>query len=314
MKRRFCLLIFAITVLAAFSIYIKTNTPDHREAFAVDILLCDKNLVFIENTEQEFIPTFNNISQVTTMDMVQKYLFTIDKAAYVTESDLDIEKLTNLDLKLNLQGSEPKILIFHTHSKEDFMDSEEGNPDDTIVGVGAHLADILAKDYGITVVHDKGMYDFVDGKLVRGESYENMEPAVAKILEKYPSIEVTIDLHRDGVPDNVHLVTDIDGKPTAKLMYFNGITRYNNSGVPQSMPELENPYLEENLALSLQLLLTTNEKYPGLARKNYIKPYRYSLHLKPRSMLVEAGANTNTVEEVMNAMYPLADVIVEVLE
>ena len=263
--------------------------------------------------EPPFVATFDNIDQITTIEEIKKYLFTIDPTAYATIDDFPIEKLANMDLSLDFQTLEPRILIMHTHSQEWFIDSKIGNPYDSIVGVGQYLAEILVNRYGVSVVHDVGMYDIKDGNMQRSASYEEMEPAVKQILEKYPTIEVIIDLHRDGVPDDVHLVTEINGKPTAQIMFFNGITRYNDNGTPVEMPELVNPYIKENLSLTLQLFLTANENYPRLARRNYIKAYRYSLHLKPRSILVEVGANTNTVEEAKNAMYPLASIIMQVL-
>lgn len=276
-------------------------------------------LTHLKNTNIEdietyiFIPTFSNLHKITTLEDIKKYIFTVEPTSYVTIEDFPLEKLASIDLSLNLYGQEPRILITHTHSQEWFIDSEIGNPYDSIVGVGQYLAEIFVNNHGISVVHDVGIYDIKDGKIQRSTSYEAMEPAVKHILKKHPTIEVIIDLHRDGVPDNIHLVTEINGKPTAKIMFFNGITKYNDNGSPVEMPHLFNPYIMENLALSLQLFLTSNEKYPGLARNNYIKPYRYSLHLKPRSMLVEVGANTNTVEEAKNAMYPLANIILEVL-
>ena len=76
---------------------------------------------------------------------------------------------------------------------------------------------------------------------------------------------------------------------------------------------LENPYLQENLAFSFQMQVAANEYYPGLARKIYLKADRYNLHLCPKSLLVELGAQTNTVEEIMNACDPLAHIISIVL-
>jgi stage II sporulation protein P len=186
--------------------------------------------------------------------------------------------------------------------------------EDSIVGIGQVLAEILSRQYKVSVVHDRGFYDVVDGKEKRDGSYERMEKGIRRILEKYPSIDVTIDLHRDGVPDGVRLVTDIDGKPTARLMMFNGITRLKRWGAPQELPDLPNPYLKENFALSLQMQLTGNEFYPGLMRKIYIKAYRYGLHMTPKAMLIEVGANTNTVREAQNAMGPLAEILLSVLQ
>ena len=284
------------------------------EYINISILEADNNLEIKEPEKTAFLPTFENIHLINTMEEITSYIYNIEPTAYVKYEDLEPKRLLERGIKADLRGNEPKVLIFHTHSQEFFIDSDTTDPNQSIVGVGERLANILAEDYSISVVHDIGSYDMKAGKLVRGLSYENMEPAVSKILEKYPSIQVVIDLHRDGVPDNMHLVEEINGRSTAKIMFFNGITKYNDNGVAEALKELENPYVPDNLALSLRLFLTANELYTGLARKNYIKPYRYSLHFRPLSMLVEVGANTNTVEEAMNAMEPLADIIVRTLE
>lgn len=264
-----------------------------------------------EKEDEWFIPTHKNILELKTLQDMKNYLYSVDETAYMEEADFDLDRLLAVDVTEDLYGREPKILIFHTHSQEAYADSRPGYIEDTVVGMGAYLAGILAEEYGVSVVHDVGKYDFADGKVERGHSYENMEPAVNKILERYPSIAITIDIHRDGVPDDVHLVTQIEGKPTAKLMFFNGISKENANGTPREVKSLKNPYIKGNLALSLHAQLTANEIYPALMRRIYIRPYRYSLHLRPKSMLVEAGANTNTVEEVRNAMDALAVVLME---
>ena len=64
-----------------------------------------------------------------------------------------------------------------------------------------------------------------------------------------------------------------------------------------------------NLAMSLQMYLLGEAYYPGLLRNIYINAYRYCLHMKGRSMLIEAGAQTNTSTEVKNAMIPVADML-----
>ncbi|MDR2649868.1 MAG: stage II sporulation protein P [Clostridiales bacterium] len=264
--------------------------------------------------EAPFYPTFETVSRIITMEDKLEYLYTVDETAYVLPEQLDIQGFLKMDLSAELKSGNPKILIFHTHSRETFIDSRDGEDEDTVIGLGSLLANILADEFHIPVIHDVGRYDMENGKEKREGSYERMSRGVGGLLKKYPSIEITIDLHRDGVPDNVRLVQDINGVPTAKMMFFNGITCLNENGGPKPMPELPNPYLHENLALSLQLQLTANGLYPGLMRQIYIKPYRYSLFLKPKSMLVEVGANTNTVAEAMNAMRPLAQILTSVLQ
>ena len=154
------------------------------------------------------------------------------------------------------------------------------------------------------------MYDIIDGKLDRSNAYENAESSIRPILEANPSIEVAIDLHRDGVAEGTHLVTEIDGKQTARIMFFNGLSRTRTNG---DIDYLYNPYIQDNLAFSLQMQLASESMYPGFARHIYLRGYRYNLHLLPKSLLIEAGAQTNTVEEMRNAMEVLAETLYYVL-
>lgn len=263
------------------------------------------------STDEEIIVTYKNILSFKYFDIVRKSLYNIDRTAYVYEDELDFEKLIDYKPNVDLYGDEPKILIFHTHASEEFIDSREGEREDTIIGVGAELARILSDSYGIHVLHHKGVYDMENGEIVRGNSYEKMEPDIMRVLAENPSVEVLIDLHRDSLPPGRRLITEIDGKKTAQIMFFNGICRLNENGAPIPTDGLENKYIEENLALSLRMKLLANEFYPGFTRRNYIKPYRYSLHMKPDSLLIECGSDANSVGEVKNAMKPLAEILVK---
>ena len=121
---------------------------------------------------------------------------------------------------------------------------------------------------------------------------------------------MVIDLHRDGVNEDLHLVTEVDGKQTAKIMFFNGLSRTKANG---DIAYLYNPYIQDNLSFSFQMQLASETTYPGFARRIYLKGYRYSLHMMPKSLLIEAGAQTNTVKEMKNAMDLLANILQEVL-
>ena len=164
--------------------------------------------------------------------------------------------------------------------------------------------------YHVAVCHDLSVYDMQDGKEDRNKAYSQAAVAVQNLLDEHPSIEVTIDLHRDGVPDNVHLETEINGKKTAKIMFLNGLCRNSNGDVNDFA---QNPNLSDNLAFSLQLQLKAKAYFPELVRHIYLRAYRYNLHFKPRSLLVEVGAQNNTVAEAKNAMEPLADILYAVL-
>ena len=101
-------------------------------------------------------------------------------------------------------------------------------------------------------------------------------------------------------------MTELNGKTMARFMFFNGLSRTRKNG---PIEYLYNPYIEDNLALTLQLKLTCDQYYPGLARNIYLKSLRYNLHLSPKALLIEAGAQTNTLQEILNTMEPLADVL-----
>ena len=77
--------------------------------------------------------------------------------------------------------------------------------------------------------------------------------------------------------------------------------------------QLQNPYIQDNLALSLQMKVAAEEMYPGFTRKIYLKGYRDNMHFRPKTLLIEGGAQTNTVEEIMNAVDPLAKILASVL-
>ena len=145
----------------------------------------------------------------------------------------------------------------------------------------------------------------------RDNAYTVALPALQQILAENPSVEVVIDLHRDGVTGTDKTITNINGNDTAKIMFFNGLSHTTAQG---DIAYLANPNLEGNLAFSFRMQLAAAEYYPDFTKKIYLKGYRYNMHMLPKSALVEVGNQNNTVQEARNAMIPLADVIHKVLE
>ena len=248
--------------------------------------------------------------ELSDFEFLKNNFYIIESNTDISSELLNTDRLLSMDMTLKQDNSAPQILLYHTHSQEGFVDSVEGDAGTTIVGVGDCLTEILRERYGYNVIHNTTVYDYIDGELDRNRAYTLAAEDVQRILTENPSIEVLIDLHRDGLNGGARLVTEVDGKPTAKFMFFNGLS-YSKRNGPISY--LQNPYIEENLALSLQLKLACEKYYPGVSRKIYLKSLRYNLHLRPKSLLVEAGAQTNTLEEMKNAMEPLAEVLYQVL-
>lgn len=260
----------------------------------------------------ETIGTTFQRSTLCQPDFLLNKIFVVDSNTSLSTEEMSADNLLDTDVSIeNIKESgEDKILIYHTHGSESFADSREGVKEDTIIGVGAHLEKILEEEYGIATYHDETLYDVIDGKLDRNRAYEMAYNNVSGILKENPSIQVVIDLHRDGVDEDVRLVTDIDGKQTAKIMFLNGVSRSNMNG---EIAYLKNPYRNMNLAFSFQMYLQGKALYGDYVRKIYVKSLRFNMHLMPRTTLIEVGAQNNTVEEEKNAMEPLAAILDKVL-
>lgn len=243
-------------------------------------------------------------------DYVLQEFFIVDEQTRPSKEQLDGGGFLKRDFSLPKGGQGPQIVIYHSHSQETFADSREGERADSIVGVGDYLAELLTETYGYEVLHVTEKFDLIDGALDRSGAYDVARPYMEELLKKNPSIEVVIDLHRDGVAEDRRLVTEINGKPTAQIMFFNGLSYTQSKGELSYLP---NPYLMDNLAFSFQLEYQAALYYPELFRGIYLAGYRYNLHLKPRAILLEAGAQTNTVQEVKNAMEPFAQILDNVL-
>ena len=144
----------------------------------------------------------------------------------------------------------------------------------------------------------------------REYAYSNAMADIEAVLAQNPSIEVIIDLHRDETNADTRLVTRIQDKTMAKFMFFNGLSYTKELGELTSLP---NPYVQDNLSFAFQMQLFAEEYYPGLTRRIYLKGYRYNMHYRAKTLLIELGSQTNTVEEAMNSCEPLAHIISEVL-
>ncbi len=252
-----------------------------------------------ENIMESMIINKDNKSLIDTC-------YIVDNTTSICDGLIDINEMINKDCRIKKSNEKPQILIYHTHSTEGYINSVD-KVKDTVVGVGEYLTEILRNKYGYNVIHDTSSYDVIDGKWNR-YSYETALKSLTKQLEDNPGIEVIIDLHRDS--GNEKEVTMIDGTSVAKVMLFNGTTR-NKTSFRTGLP---NDNLKGNLAFSFQIKRKAMEMYPDFIKKIYLKGYRYNLHLRESSVLIEVGNDKNTIEEAKNAMPPFAKVLNEVLK
>ena len=217
-----------------------------------------------------------------------------------TNQDISIKTYLNKTPTYKTVTKEkPYILIYHTHSTEGYemldlgwysnsYNSRTKDKSKNMVRVGDALTKVL-EDSGFNVIHDRKIYD-----TTYTGAYGRSRVSVEKYLEKYPSIMVTLDVHRDAI----HYDGGVKCKPTAKI---NGkkaaqvmiITGCEGGGVESF------PTWKENLTFTLDLQNQVEKKYKGLMRPVYFSHRKYNMDLTPCSVLLEFGTDANTLEEAV---------------
>jgi len=273
----------------------------------------ENEVSFYETSQNSIKSQKVDFSKLSDLSELRKNFYIVDKKTLMTKDYFNIDDFLNTNLKIKKSGDFPKVLIFHTHSHEMFADSNPNDIYEGVVGAGERLKKKL-EEKGIKCIHNTERFDVVDGKTKIMGAYERMEPAIRKVLSDNPSIEVVIDLHRDGIDESKKLVTMVNGKQTAQIMFFNGLCRIVKNGKLEETEGLSSPYIKANLAFSFNMQAKAKEMYPGFSRGIYLNAYRYSLHMAPKSTLVEVGAQNNTKEEIFNAIDLLADIITSVID
>ena len=268
-----------------------------KEYDAASVFLEPSDFVPITEKQKEY-----NWEEYTNPAVIRKEFFAIDATTEISDERINPKILLEKDISLSEPNGGPQILIYHTHSQETFIDSIPGNKDTSVIGAGEYLKNLLQDQYGFEVLHHTGEYDVES----RDYAYSNALPNIEAVLAEYPSIEVVIDLHRDAVAEDRKLVSQQNGKQAAQVMFFNGLSHTVKQG---DISYLENPYIDDNLAFSFQMQVLCNEYYPGFTRRIYLKGYRYNMHLCSKSLLIELGAQTNTCEEIRNALDIVAHVL-----
>lgn len=213
----------------------------------------------------------------------------------------EIEKNLAEDLELKATGDKPMVLLYHTHTTETYqlLDrdfyaegflSRSNDENLNMVRVGKAVKQELEK-MGYGVIHDTTIYD----NPYSGAYYRSMD-AAELILEKYPSIQITIDLHRDAIQNDEGVKTKptavINGKKAAQIMIISGCQEEGN-GITD-LPEWE-----KNLTFALKLQQSMEKEYPGLTRPLFFCARSYNMSLTPCSLLVEVGADANTLDEAV---------------
>ena len=226
----------------------------------------------------------------------------------------DLEELLSRPLKASggleyMSASQaPKVLIVHTHGTEAYCEdgavsyrdnggeiARSNDPSESVVAVGRVISEELNR-LGIpsihcTVLHDREQYR---------NAYARAEETIQKYLERYPTIQLVIDVHRDSVVKStgelIRPVTLYEGNAAAQVMCVVG----------SDWGGEENPNWERNLALALKFREKMNETCQGSCRPAYLKAATYNQELAPYSLLLEIGSAGNSLQEAIRSAYLVA--------
>lgn len=228
-------------------------------------------------------------------------LYLRDGEIYVynrTDRELDSSLLGEGTVDVSL-GEGPQILILHTHGSEAYSMAdgdtyEESDPYRTtdcthnVVRVGEEMATVF-RAYGFQVIHDTTLCDYP----AYNGAYDRSKAVAEQWLERYPSIKVVFDVHRDALVGNegevYKLVSDEAGQKVAQVMMVLGT----DAG------GADHPRWKDNLAFALSLQRNLVKGYASLARPTVLRKARYNQQLCPGSVLVEVGGHGNSLSEAI---------------
>lgn len=209
------------------------------------------------------------------------------------------EKSPGFNIELN--SDKPQVLIYHTHTTESFEPYSRNYYDKSfsckttdakknMISVGNAICKQLEKN-GIKTVHSTTIHDYPDYNSAYDLSYNT----VSKILKKYPSIKVVLDIHRDAIEKENGLrlspITEVNGKRAAQLMIISCADYADGSmGMPNYMDNL-------TFACSLQSQIETD--YPGLDRPVLFDYRNYNQSLSTGALLIEVGSHGNSIDEAV---------------
>ena len=229
-------------------------------------------------------------------------------------SNSEILKVLKQKPTIKLEENKPQVLIYHTHSTESYEMQDLGyyekgssarttNEKQNMIRVGDEIVKMLEKA-GVQVIHIRELYDYPS----YNGAYNRSAAAVKEYLKKYPSITVTLDIHRDAIEGadgtRVKPTAVINGKKAAQVMIIAGV----DDGT------MDFPKWKENMKFASALQRQMEKSFSGLTRAAMVCHRRYNMYLTTNSLLVEVGGHANTLDEAIYSGEMIGKSLVEVLK
>ena len=196
-----------------------------------------------------------------------------DSTGSGTDLNAALQEEPSVHLK---QDGSVEILIYHTHTSEAYSQSYTGfyytdmetrttNQEQSVVAAGEALKQAL-EAAGFGVIHDTTVND----TLYNG-SYDRSWEVLQKNLAEYPTIQVTIDVHRDSMTTDSGVkykpTATIGGRKAAQVMLIAGCDADGGWG--------DFPRWEENLRLALRVQESLETLYPAELLQQQVQHERH---------------------------------------
>lgn len=225
-----------------------------------------------------------------------------------TEEVLSLSR-QDLPFDIELNSDEPQVLIYHTHATEAYLPTlrswygldesfRSDQNEENMVAVGEVLAQTL-EQAGIKVIHDTTQHD---NPSYTG-AYDRSRETMRKYLEQYPSIKVTLDVHRDAITrdDNTIIAptATVEGQQIAQVMI---ISCADGERIPN---------FRQNFTFAAALQQQAAQLYPDLMRPILFDQNRfYNQDLTTGSLLLEFGSHGNTLAQAKRSAVLVANSLI----
>ena len=230
-----------------------------------------------------------------------------------TDCDIDVGELLSSALPFDIEDNRTvQVLVYHTHTCESYLDDDSGvyyddfyprstDPDKGVMAVGEALVNAL-KQRGIGAVHDTTLHDYPSYEGSYARSWET----ICEYKEKYPTIKITIDLHRDAMTSQdgtkYKPTFELEGEKAAQIMIMSG---HDTEGGFD--------FWDENLIFAMKLQKQCEDMYPGMTRPLNFGEFTYNMNFNNGSLLIEVGTDGNTAEEACRSGTYLGEALAELL-
>ena len=293
-----------MTCLLVFSLCVATVALANEEIWG-EYLPIDQYFTLIGPDEQILLETGRKVylgDQYLAADNKLYEIVEIDeealvaRAEFVEEVELEIVSWKDLRKELGLtvieaapEGKERgTIALYHTHNAESYVPTDGT---DSIYGkggihkVGSAFASAL-QELGITVDYSENLHLPHD----RG-AYRRSRETVLELISNEP--DAIFDIHRDAAPQGAYAI-ELEDQWMTSVQFVVG--RQN-----------QNLGINKKYAQSLKKI--ADDMYPGLVKGIFYGRGNYNQDLSPLSLLLEAGAHTNSRPAAEKGISLFAEVV-----